>query len=46
MHLLIIILLIFLAFPMFARFIGGFLSVFFWLIAAVAVVAIFGALSN
>ena len=47
MHLLLIlILLIWLAFPMVARFIGGCLSVFFWLIAAAVVIGIFGALTH
>jgi hypothetical protein len=46
MHLLLIIIVLMLAFPGFSRFIGGCLSVIFWLIFAVVVLAVFGALSN
>jgi len=43
MLLLIIVVLICLAFPMLARFIGGCLSALFWLIVAVVVIAAFQA---
>ena len=45
MHLLLIIIILMLAFPMFARFVGGVLSMVFWLILVIAVLAVFGALS-
>ena len=39
MRLLLIILILMLAFPMFARFVGGVLSMVFWLILVVVVLA-------
>ena len=44
MHLLLIIIILMLAFPMFARFVGGVLSMVFWLILVVVVLAVFGVL--
>jgi hypothetical protein len=50
MHLLLIIIILMLAFPMFARFvgqvIGGCFSLVFWLIVIVTGLALFGALSR
>ncbi len=46
MRLLLILILLYLIFPAFARFLGGCLSVVLWLLFAVAVLVIFGALSR
>ena len=46
MHILLILIILMLAFPAFARMIGGLLSVLFWLILVVIVLALFGALSH
>jgi predicted ABC-type exoprotein transport system permease subunit len=46
MHLLLIIIVLMIAFPMFARFVGGVLSMVFWLVLVVVVLAVFGALSH
>jgi hypothetical protein len=46
MHLLLIIIILMLAFPMFARFVGGMLSMVFWLVLVVVMLALFGALSH
>jgi hypothetical protein len=46
MHLLLILILLCLIWPAFARFLGGSLSTILWLIAVVIVLAIFGALSH
>ena len=46
MHLLLILILLCLIFPAFARFLGGCLSIVLWLIVAVVVMALFGALSH
>jgi hypothetical protein len=46
MHLLLILILLCLIFPAFARFLGGCLSFFLWLAFAVVVLAIFGTLRN
>lgn len=46
MHFLFIIVILMLAFPLFARFIGGCFSALFWLIAAVVVIAVFGAFTH
>jgi hypothetical protein len=46
MHLLLILIVLCLIFPAFGRLLGGCLSVVLWLIAAVVVIALFGALTN
>ena len=46
MHLLLILILLCLIFPAFARFLGGCLSIVLWVIVAVVVMALFGALSH
>ena len=46
MHLLLILILLCLIFPAFARFLGGCLSIVMWLIAVIVVLALFGALSH
>jgi hypothetical protein len=46
MHLLLIVVILMLAFPGFRHFVGGVLSVVFWLILVVVVLGIFGALSH
>jgi hypothetical protein len=46
MHLLLILILLCLIFPAFARFLGGCLSVVLWLVFAVVVLGSFAALSH
>jgi hypothetical protein len=46
MHILLIVVLLMVAFPMFRRIVGSLLSVVFWLIVAAAVLAVVGAVSN
>ena len=46
MTLLLIAILLVVAFPTFSRFIGGCLSIVFWLILVAVVLAVFGAMSN
>jgi hypothetical protein len=46
MHLLLITVILMLAFPVFARFVGHVLSAVFWLILAAIVLAMFGAFSH
>jgi hypothetical protein len=46
MHVLLIIVILMLAFPLFARAVGSFLSIMFWLIIAGIVVAMIGAFSH
>jgi hypothetical protein len=46
MHLLLILVILMLAFPAFARLVGGVLSIVFWLILVVLMLAVFGAVSH
>jgi hypothetical protein len=46
MHLLLILILLCLIFPAFARFLGGCLSVVLWEVFACVVLVAFGAMSN
>jgi hypothetical protein len=46
MHLLIIAILLMVAFPAFSRFVGGCLSIVFWMVLVVIVLGVFGAISN
>jgi hypothetical protein len=46
MHLLLIIVILMLAFPLFARFVGSIFSIAVWLIVVVIVVAMVGAFSR
>jgi hypothetical protein len=46
MHLLLILVILMLAFPGFARLVGGVLSIVFWLVLVVVVLAVFGAMSH
>lgn len=46
MHLLLILILLCLVFPVFARFLGWMLSAVFWLIVVVVVLGLIGALSH
>jgi hypothetical protein len=46
MHLLLILILLCLIFPAFARVLGGCLSIVLWVIAVAVVLALFGALSH
>ena len=46
MHLLLIILLLLIAFPMLGRFVGSILSMLFWLLVVVAICSIVGGMSN
>jgi hypothetical protein len=46
MHLLLILIVLCLIFPAFGRLLGGCLSVVMWLIAAIVVLALFGALTH
>jgi hypothetical protein len=46
MHFLLILIVLMLAFPFFARFVGGLLKGFFWLILALAALAAVGAFAQ
>jgi len=46
MHILLILILLCLVFPVFARLLGWMLSAVFWLIAALVVLGLIGALSH
>jgi hypothetical protein len=46
MHILLIIILLMLVFPGFARLVGSMLSAVFWLLGALVVLALLGALSH
>jgi hypothetical protein len=46
MHFLLIIVILMLAFPIFARVVGSILSIAFWLVVVVIVVAMVGAFSH
>jgi hypothetical protein len=46
MYLLLILILLCLIFPAFGRLLGGCLSVVLWLIAAIVVIGVFGALTH
>ncbi len=46
MTVLLIVIVLMLAFPAFSRFVGGCLSVIFWLVFVAIVLAIFGAMSD
>ena len=46
MHFLMIIILLCVVFPIFARFVGSIFSAIFWLIVVATVLGMFGAFSN
>ena len=46
MHILLIIVILMLAFPVFARAVGSFLSIMFWLVIAALVLGMIGAFSH
>lgn len=46
MHILLIIFILMLAFPTFARFVGSVLSAMLWLVGALVVLALLGAISH
>jgi len=46
MHLLLIVILLCVVFPLFRRFVGGVLSIVFWLIVVGVVLGLFGVLSR
>jgi hypothetical protein len=46
MHLLLILILLCLIFPVFARSLGGCLSIVLWVVFAIVVLAVFGAMSD
>jgi hypothetical protein len=45
-HFLLILILLCMVFPAFRHFVGGVLSIIFWLVLVVVVLGIFGALSH
>jgi len=46
MHILLIVVLLILVFPAFARFVGSILSAAVWLVGALVVLALIGAISH